>query len=300
VNPGPTVVLARATARLREAGVGSPQAEARTLLLHASALSATGLLVARELPADVVARYEQLIDARCAGTPVQHLTGLVGFRAVVVAVGPGVFVPRPETELVAGAAIEAARAIERPLVVELCAGSGAISAAMIDEVPGVRLFAVESDEGALRWLRRNLAGTGASVVHADMADALAELDGQVDVVVANPPYISWAERDLLPADVRDHDPPNALFADEDGLAAIRVVIGVARRLLRPGGQLVVEHGDQQSPQVVEAASAAGFGMAASHRDLTGRARYVTALAPGSPMQRLGGDRDVEPGRAANP
>ena len=93
MNPGPTVVLARATARLREAGVGSPQAEARTLLLHASALSATGLLVARELPADVVARYEQLIDARCAGTPVQHLTGLVGFRAVVVAVGPGVFVP---------------------------------------------------------------------------------------------------------------------------------------------------------------------------------------------------------------
>lgn len=300
MNPGPAALLARATARLRAAGVASPQAEARTLLLHATGLSATGLLVIRELPAGVVAHYEQLIDARSAGTPVQHLTGQVGFRGVTVAVGPGVFVPRPETELVAGAAIEAARLADRPLVVELCAGSGAISAAVIAEVPGVRLFAVESDAAALPWLRRNLAGTGAGVLHADMADALGELDGQVDVAVANPPYISWTERDLLPADVRDFDPPNALFADDGGLAAIRVVVAVAGRLLRPGGRLVVEHGDEQAPQVVEAARVAGFVMATSHRDLTGRARYVTALAPGSAMSRLGGDADVEPGRATDP
>lgn len=282
MNSHPAAVLARATAALRESGVVSPQAEARTLLLHATGSSATELLVIHDLPAATVARYEQLIAARCAGAPVQHLTGQVGFRTVTVVVGPGVFVPRPETELVAGAAVEAARRVTAPLVVELCAGSGAISAALAAEVPGVRLFAVESDAGAVRWLRRNLTGTHAAIVHADMADALCELDGQVDVVVANPPYISWAERDLLPADVREHDPPNALFADEDGLAAIRVVIRVARRLLRPDGQLVMEHGDDQAPAVLEALFAAGFRAATGHRDLAGRARYVTAVAPGRP------------------
>ena len=149
----PAAVQARASAKLRAAGVASPQADARTLLMHATGLSATGLLTAGDVDESALARYEQLVAERCAGTPVQHLTGRVWFRNVELAVGAGVFVPRPETELVAGAAIEAARSTTSPLVVELCAGSGAISAALADEVPGVRLFAVEVDATAVRWLR---------------------------------------------------------------------------------------------------------------------------------------------------
>ena len=145
-------------------------------------------------------------------------------------------------------------------------GLGAISAALVDEVPGVRLFAVEVDATAVGWLRGNLIGTGAVVVEADMADSLTELDGQVDVVVANPPYIDRADRDALPAEVR-HDPDRALFADEQGLAAIRVV-RVALRLLQPGGSVVIEHGDDQAPSVLEALRTAGFVQATSHRDLT--------------------------------
>ena len=288
----PAAVQARASAKLRAAGVASPQADARTLLMHATGLSATELLTAGDVDESALARYEQLVAERCAGTPVQHLTGRGWFRNVELAVGAGVFVPRPETELVAGAAIEAARSTTSPLVVELCAGSGAISAALADEVPGVRLFAVEVDATAVRWLRGNLIGTGAVVVEADMADALTDLDGQVDVVVANPPYIDRADRDALPAEVR-HDPDRALFADEQGLAAIRVVSRVALRLLQPGGSVVIEHGDDQAPSALEALRTAGFVQATSHRDLTGRARYVTALRPSPAVSGLAGEPVAE-------
>lgn len=288
----PRDVQARASAKLRAAGIASPQGDARTLLMHATGLSATGLLVADDVDESTLARYEQLIAARCAGTPLQHLTGRVWFRNVELAVGPGVFVPRPETELVAGAAIEAARSTVSPLVVELCAGSGAISAALANEVPGVRLFAVEVDPAAARWLRRNVTGNGVVVVEADMADALTELDGQVDVVVANPPYIDPAERDTLPAEVRK-DPDRALFAAEQGLAAIRVVGRVARRLLRPGGSVVIEHGDDQASAVLEVLRTAGFVQATSHGDLTGRARYVTAVWSDLAVSGLAGDPVAE-------
>ena len=153
----PMSVLTAASARLAEAGAASPMTDARLLLMHAGGLSATQLLTAVAIDDLVAARFDELIAQRATGVPVQHLTGEAWFRNVRLAVGPGVFIPRPETELVAGAAIGEARK-QQPgsLVVELCAGSGAISAAVCDEAPGARVIAVEKDAQAAQWLRRNL------------------------------------------------------------------------------------------------------------------------------------------------
>lgn len=273
-----------AQARLRSAGIASPQAEARILLQHVTGLRPTELLVAGELDQAVLARFERLVEQRCTGVPLQHLTGEAWFRGLRLAVGPGVFIPRPETELVAQAAIEHAQRLAAPLVVELCAGSGAISAACVNEVAGVRVIAVEREPAAVAWLRRNLAGTGAEIVQQDMADALPELSAQVDIVVANPPYIPLRQRPELPVEVREHDPAAALFAADDGLAAIKVVAKVAARLLRPGGQVIIEHGDDQGEAATQALTAAGFVGWARHRDLAGRERFVTGWR---------GDPDVE-------
>ena len=272
----PMSVLTAASARLAEAGAASPMTDARLLLMHAGGLSATQLLTAVAIDDLVAARFDELIAQRATGVPVQHLTGETWFRNVRLAVGPGVFIPRPETELVAGAAIDEARK-QQPgsLVVELCAGSGAISAAVCDEAPGARVIAVEKDAQAAQWLRRNLAATSAEVVEADMAAALPDRDAQAAVVVANPPYIPWSQRDGLPVEVREHDPEAALFAEDDGLGAIRVVIAVAHRLLRPGGLVVIEHGDDQGPAVLDELARAGFGDQAGHLDLSGRPRFVT-------------------------
>lgn len=272
----PAAALSWGSAKLRDAGAGSPQDEVRTLLAHVSGLSAIEMLGSVELDDQTMANFAELIERRCAGIPVQHLTGRAWFRGVELAVGPGVFIPRPETELVAGAVIEEVRGLDSALVVELCAGSGAITAAVADEVPGVRMVAVEREPQALEWLRRNLAPTTAEVVAADMADALPEMDGQAAVVVANPPYLAWSARDELPLDVRDHDPAAALFADEEGLAAIKVVARVAWRLLRPGGLVVIEHGDDQGAAVRAIATQAGFVDGQTHQDLAGRDRFVTA------------------------
>lgn len=278
----PAALLAAATDRLACAGVPSPAADARILLMHVSGLSITGLLLATELDESVRARFDRLVESRCGGVPVQHLTGRAWFRNVELKVGPGVFVPRPETEMVAGAAIVEAQRVGSALVVELCAGSGAISAALLDEAPGVQIVAVEREAAAASWLRQNLPES-AEVIQADMADTPARLNGRVDVVVANPPYLAWSDRDGLPVDVRDHDPVAALFADDNGMAAIEVVVVVAQRLLRPDGMVIIEHGDDQSREVVALLRRAGFTGANAHADLTGRARFVTARAGTQPV-----------------
>lgn len=274
----PAVLLAAAARRLAGAGVSSPQTDARLLLQHAAGMSQTQLLTARELPAEARERFEAMLAQRVQGVPVQHLTGHAWFRGLQIAVGPGVFIPRPETELLAQAVIDELAPRGGGVVVELCAGTGAISAAVAAEVPGSRVHAVEREPDAARWLRRNLTETGAHVIEADMAEALPELDGRVDVVVANPPYIPWSQHDALPVEVRDHDPATALFADEDGMAAIEVVIEVAGRLLRPGGLVAIEHGDDQSPAVLERLRRAGFGDVVGHHDLAGRPRFATGRA----------------------
>lgn len=271
----PAVAQGWAQARLRSAGVASPQAEARILLQYVTGLKPTELLVAPELDAELFARFEEIVAERCAGVPLQHLTGEAWFRGTRLLVGPGVFIPRPETELVAQAAIDQARRLPEARVVELCAGSGAISAALVNEVPGVRVIAVEREPAAAEWLNRNLVDSTAVVVQADMSAALPELNGQIDIVVANPPYIPPQQFQELPTEVRDHDPPTALIAENDGMAAIEVVCRVAARLLRPGGLVIIEHGDDQAARAVELLHAAGFVDGARHRDLAGRERFVT-------------------------
>lgn len=266
------------------AAVLGSTAEARTLVAHVLGVEPSRLHTAPDADAAARDRLAGLVRRRLDGEPVQHLTGRAWFRTTSVAVGPGVFVPRPETEVMTGWALE--RLAERPahpapVVVELCAGSGAVSLALATEHPGVDLTAVELSGEAVAYLRRNLAGTDADVVHADMADTPSHLDGRVDLVIANPPYVplaSWAD---LPADVRDHDPVLALVSGQDGLDAMRVVAGVAARLLRPGGWVCAEHAEVQADSAPAVfVGHGGYERVADHRDLAGRPRFVTARRAG--------------------
>ena len=254
-------------------------AEARTLLAHAAAVEPSRLALLAEVDDDVAAGYAALLARRAAGEPVQYLTGRAWFRTVGVAVAPGVFIPRPETEVMTGWAIDRLRELPgEPVVVELCAGSGAISAAIAAERPGCRQYAVELSEAACRLAERNLAGTGVALVEGDMADAFPELDGTVDLVITNPPYIPLEAWEGVAADVRAHEPELALFSGADGLDALKVVARVAARLLRPGGRVCAEHAEVQAESVVALFAEAGaFTQVADHTDYNDRPRYVTAV-----------------------
>ena len=236
--------------------------------------------------------YGELVGRRASRVPLQHLTGSVGFRYIELEVGPGVFVPRPETESVVQWAVDAVKGLESPLLVDLCTGSGTIAFALANEVAGATVHAVERDPAALAWARRNaqnrvLAGDPEVVLHLGSVEAaLVELDGTVDLVASNPPYVALNERHLPDPEVLDHDPEIALFAGEDGLDVVRLVEQAARRLLRPGGLLVVEHSDRQgesAPAVL--ADAGGWCDIADHQDLTGRDRFVTARREGGDLTR---------------
>lgn len=229
------------------------------------------------------AKLATLVARREKGEPLQHITGRAYFRHEEVMVGPGVFIPRPETEAMVGWALTWLRTsgVAEPLVVELCAGSGAISLAICHEAhPTPRQFAVEMSDEALTWLTWNLAETSIEIVAEDMADALPELDGTVDMVIANPPYIPLEAWSSIPREVRDHDPHLALFSGEDGLDATRVVARVAHRLLKPGGVVLSEHAEVQHGAVEGVFLAhGGFVSIRDHKDLTDRWRFVTAVKP---------------------
>jgi release factor glutamine methyltransferase len=266
-----------AAARLRDAGVASPERDADLLLAHVLDVALGRLPLVDDLGSPEQEAYDALVARRAAREPLQHLTGTAAFRHVELAVGPGVFVPRPETELLAGWAIDHLLTLERPVVVDLCTGSGAIARAIADEVPGADVHAVELDEGALAWAERNLAGTGVDLRHGDLATAFDDLLGTVDVVVCNPPYIPLEAWESVAAEARDHDPHLALFSGQDGLDAIRVLERRAAQLLRPGGVVGAEHADVQgesAPGVFTAT--ARWTDVTDHRDLAGRPRYVTA------------------------
>ena len=268
-----------ATARLREAGVEGAEHDAAELLAHVLGTTRSGLVLVDGLTASQRASYERLVARRVAREPLQHLTGKTGFRHVELSVGPGVFTPRPETELLAGWAVDRAReAVGRgAVVVDLCTGSGAIALSIATEVPDATVHAVELDRAAVEWAGRNLAGSRVHLVQGDMADALRELDGEVDVVVCNPPYIPLEAWEGVAPEARDHDPALALWSGGDGLDAMRVLEQAAARLLRPGGWVGAEHADVQG----DAAPAifAGSGRwrdVHDHRDLAGRPRFLTA------------------------
>jgi release factor glutamine methyltransferase len=209
--------------------------------------------------------------------PLQHLTGVAHFRYVELQVGPGVFVPRPETELLAGWAVEQASARDGAVVVDLGTGSGAMAKAIAHEVPAARVHAVELDERAHAWAVRNLAGTGVDLRHGDLADAFDDLAGTVDVIVSTPPYIPHEAWESVAAEVRDHDPELALYSTGDGLDTIRVVEHRAAQLLRPGGVVGVEHADVQGESAPDVFAATGrWEQVRDHPDLAGRARFLTA------------------------
>ncbi|MCW2737920.1 peptide chain release factor N(5)-glutamine methyltransferase [Nocardioides sp.] len=264
-------------AALQGSGVASPERDADLLLAHVLGVSLGRLPLVDDLTDGEQEQYDALLARRAAREPLQHLTGAAAFRHVELAVGPGVFVPRPETELLAGWAIEHALALTAPVVVDLCTGSGAIAKAVADEVPGADVHAVELDEGALAWAERNLAGTGVDLRHGDLATAFDDLLGTVDVVVCNPPYIPLEAWESVAAEARDHDPHLALFSGQDGLDAIRVLEQRAALLLRPGGVVGAEHADVQGESAPAVFAASGrWADVADHRDLAGRARYLTA------------------------
>jgi release factor glutamine methyltransferase len=257
--------------------------DAELLLASVLGVSRGRLLTLVDVPEDVSVRFGALLDQRADRVPLQHLTGRAAFRHLELAVGPGVFVPRPETEQLAGWALERLAGLAEPLVVDLGAGSGALALSIAHEHPGARVVAVERDPGAIEWTRHNADARAAAgdrpveVLAGDMTDPelLRELDGRVDLVVSNPPYVPDDAR--VPPEVADHDPPMALWGGPDGLDVVRGLLGTAARLLRPGGGLGVEHADQQGgslPALVRGHG--GFTDVADHPDLAGRPRFTTA------------------------
>jgi release factor glutamine methyltransferase len=261
--------------------------DAELLLAHVLAVPRARLLTLDDVPDEVAARFAGLLAQRADRVPLQHLTGRAAFRYLELAVGPGVFVPRPETEQLAGWALERLLGVDAPVVVDLGAGSGALALAIANEHPGARVTAVERDLGAIEWTRHNAAARAAAgdrpvdVVAGDMTDPqlLRPLDGTVDLVVSNPPYVPDGAR--VPREVADHDPPLALWGGPDGLDVVRGLLVTAARLLRPGGWLGVEHADQQGsalPALVRATG--GWADVADHPDLTGRPRFTTAHRAG--------------------
>jgi release factor glutamine methyltransferase len=252
-----------ATARLADAGVESPSYDAQVLLAQVLDVERSRLPLVDEVSAEHAERYAALVARRAAREPLQHLTGVAHFRHVDLLVGPGVFVPRPETELLAGWAVEQAAGL-------LAAGS--TGAPVV-----VDLHAVELDEEAHAWAVRNLSGTGVDLRQGDLADAFDDLAGTVDVVVSNPPYIPHEAWESVAVEVRDHDPELALYASGDGLDTIRIVERRAALLLRPGGVVGVEHADVQGESAPAVFSAPGrWEQVRDHEDLAGRARYLTA------------------------
>ncbi|NBE51549.1 peptide chain release factor N(5)-glutamine methyltransferase [Streptomyces boluensis] len=279
--PNPRSVLlaevAQATQRLADAGVPSPRFDAEELAAFVHGVKRGELHHVKD--ADFDARYWEAVSRREAREPLQHITGRAFFRYLELQVGPGVFVPRPETESVVGWAIDAVRAMDvvEPLIVDLCTGSGAIALAMAQEVPRSRVHAVELSEDALVWTRKNVEGSRVKLQQGDALTALPDLDGQVDLVISNPPYIPLTEWEYVAPEARDHDPELALFSGEDGLDTIRGLERTAHRLLRPGGLVVIEHADTQGGQVPWIfTEERGWADAADHPDLNNRPRFATA------------------------
>lgn len=271
--------------RFDRAGIESALADAELLVGHVTGWTrgevATKAFMGAELSSEVLARIEQLAVRRESREPLQHITGEAPFRHLVLAVGPGVLVPRPETELVAEWAIEALRQVPSatPRAVDLGTGTGALALALATEVPNAEVYAIELFPLAAAWAEKNIARFGdgrVTLVLGDAATVLPELDGTVDVVVANPPYIPDADKPV-DVEVLGYDPESALFGGPDGLRDIRVFIARAARLLRSGGTLVVEHADGQGAAVRAIAAEAGFGMTTTHTDLLHRERALTAV-----------------------
>lgn len=274
--------VAEAAAELAAAGVDSSRFDAEELAAHVLRVRRGDLALDPPMTTEQQRDFAALVGRRAARTPLQHLVGSTGFRRIELLVGPGVFVPRPETESVVQWALDALAGTPAPRLVDLCTGSGTIALALASELPpGAEVHAVERDPGAFAWLEKNIAHTGLAVVPhlGDAGDALPDLDGSLDLVASNPPYVAEHERSQVEVEVVDHDPEIALFAGDDGLDVIRIVARAAWRLLKPGGLLVVEHSDRQGSSAPALLAQGGWLDVADHRDLAGRDRFATARRP---------------------
>ena len=264
--------LVDAAARLTAAGVPSPQVDARLIAAHLHGVGTLDLHGIDEVPDG----FWPAVARREAREPLQHILGTAPFGPLDLAVGPGVFIPRPETEVLADWGVRQLTGVESPRVVDLCTGSGALALYVADACPGAEVVGVEKQSAALEWARRNAAGTTVSVIQGDVTDAdtLGEWHGTVDLVLTNPPYVPLTD-DLDPEVYAD--PPEAVFGGASGMDVIDRMLPLVHRLLVPGGLVGIEHDDTTSDTVQSAVRAhGGFGDIAVLHDLTGRARFVTA------------------------
>lgn len=280
-----TEALELATDKFSAAGVSSPSVDAELLgcyILETDRSELTLLAIAnRQFPENKLADFLVAVERREKREPLQHITGIAPFRHLELEVGPGVFTPRPETEQVVDLAIQKTKQVLAPLIVDLCAGSGAIAISISTEVSSATVYAVELSKQAFEYLRRNYENYGLdtqTLRNEDLKTALLELDGTVDLVVSNPPYIPDA---AVPVDleVQLHDPALALYGGEDGLDVIREISSRALALLRPGGQLVLEHAHTQAAAIGELLLRQGWQEIVSSQDLTGKDRMISAKRP---------------------
>jgi release factor glutamine methyltransferase len=271
--------IADATGTLAAAGIDSPRVDAEQLAAYTAGID-RGRLAFHEPDEPFFGRYRDLVDARARRIPLQHLTSSAAFGPVTVAVGPGVFIPRPETESLLEWAL-AQPLLSQSVIVDLCTGSGALAVALADDRPGARIIAVDDSTDALAYARRNSAATTIELIEADVTapGLLSEHDATVDLIVANPPYIPDGAR--LEPEVAQHDPEHALFGGPDGMRVIGPIVDLAARLLRPGASIGVEHDDTTADATMALFERAGvFTDVVSRRDLTGRPRFVTATLRG--------------------
>ena len=269
-----------ATATLAQAGIDTARTDAELLAAHVAGTDRCRLGLLDTPESDFFDRYDRAVAARAKRTPLQHITGVAAFGPMLLQVGPGVFIPRPETE----ALLEWALAQPLPrgaVIVDLCTGSGALAIALASARPESRVIAVDDDADALDYAHQNAMHTAVQLVCGDVTDVglLPELAGSVDLVVANPPYLLAGS--VLDPEVAKHDPAHALFGGPDGMAVIGPLVASAARWLKRGGLLAVEHDDSTADATAGVIKSAGvFGDVTAHRDLTGRPRFVTARATG--------------------
>lgn len=274
-------VIDSAAAAFAEAGIDSARFDAEELAAHAAGTDRSRLTLLDSPGDEFFTRYHDLVTARRNRLPLQHLTGTAAFGPTTLHVGPGVFIPRPETETMLEWALNPAtaqRLPSRPVIVDVCTGSGALAVALARHWPAARVLGVDDSQTALDYAQRNAAGTAVELVRADVTTPglLADLDGRVDLVVANPPYIP--EGAVLDPEVAQHDPPHALFGGANGMSVITAVVAAAGRWLRRDGLFAVEHDDTTSSRTVELIRGTGlFDGVTARRDLTGRPRFVTSI-----------------------
>jgi release factor glutamine methyltransferase len=278
-------LLSESSSKLQKAGVTSAIVDAELIACFCLGISRSELAImvatSQPFPAESIEHFQSALARRVARQPLQHITGTAPFRHLELKVGPGVFTPRPETEQVVGFALERISNSASTLIVDLCAGSGAIAISLATEISGSTVFAVEKSKEAFSYLRDNAASYGlaeGNLRNEDLNDSLQDLDGQVDLVISNPPYIP---DDAIPIDleVQLHEPSMSLYGGVDGLDVVRQISGRALKLLKPGGLLVMEHADTQSSAISKLLLAKGWIEIVTRADLAGKDRMISALKP---------------------